>query len=279
VTPLPGGNVSLKGGAASCVTAVTARFGKSRPVAATWKKAGADTIDVTLPEGDAKGGALTLQVAGPSGVAPVTLTLAAPRIPTHLAASVIARNLQQPPPTTPVAISLGSDTEIPGTATLTLSLQAGKDAHFTGQEAVEIAAAAGGNTARLTVSNGLTIVDDRVVVATIKPADLLGPSAFGALRVRIVRDGAASDWLPVGTLVRLPILRQLQCPTDASAPCALSGDGLFLIDAVSATPGFDHPLDVPAGYPAQTLQVPRPTDGNLYLRFHDAPDVINKIAG
>jgi hypothetical protein len=169
---------------------------------------------------------------------------------------------------------------IPSSATFTFSLRTDKDARLTGQESVEIAAASGGESARLTVSNGLTFVDDHVLIASLQPAKLLGPSAFGALRARIVRDGAESDWLPVGTLVRLPTLSQLQCPAAPAENCTLSGEGLFLIDSLSATAGFEHPQAVPAGYASGTVQVPRPADGGtLYFRLHDAPDVINKIGG
>jgi len=277
--PSAGGTVLLRGGAASCVTAVTARFGSAAPVAAHWRKSGPDAIAVTLPEGDAKGGALTLQLSAPSAAEPEKLVLAAPRASARLDVSLIARNVRQTDAATPIAIHLGSDTEIPGGATLTLSLRADKGARFTGQEAVEVVAASGGAPARLTPSSGLTIVDDRIVVATIRPARLLGPSAFGAIKVRVVRDGAASDWLPAGTLVRLPALRALQCPADpAAATCTLTGDGLFLIDALATTAGFDHAIAVPAGFPGQTIDVPRPIDGNLYLRLHDAPDVINRLA-
>ncbi len=278
-TPSPGGTVSLSGGAASCVTGVTAQFGNAAPINATWKKDAPGTISVTLPAGNADGGALTLQVEGPSGIAPDRLTLVAPRVPLRLAATLIARNVKQQPANVPVPIELGDATEIPSAGTLTFSLRTDAGAELTGQEAVEVAAASGGDVARLTASNGLTIVDNHVVIASIQPATLLGPSAFGALRARIVRDGAASDWLPVGSLVRLPVLRQLQCPTPPSTTCELSGDGLFLIEAISTTPGFEHPIEVPAGYPSQTLQVPKPADGRLYLRLHDAPGVTNRITG
>lgn len=278
-TPSSGGTASLTGGAASCVTAVTAQFGAAAPTKATWKKDGPDTISVTLPVGDAKGGALRLEVDGPSGTSPDWLTLVAPRAPVRLGATLIARNVDQHPASMQVPIELGDAAEIPSAATLTFSLRTDMGAELTGQETVEVAAASGGEPARLTTSNGLTIVDNHVVIATLHPAALLGPSAFGALRARIVRDGAASDWLSVGSLVRLPVLRQLQCPASPSTTCELSGDGLFLVDAISATPGFEHPVEVPAGYPSQTLQVPKPADGRLYLRLHDAPGVTNRISG
>ena len=277
--PSAGGTTSLVGGAAACVTGVTLQSGNAAPVRTTWKKDGPDRITISLPAGDGKG-ALAVLVAGPSDALLDKVILAAPRTPARLGTSMIAHNVQRPAASGPVAIALGNDAVIPSTATFTFSLRTEKDARLTGQESIEIAAASGGDSARLTVSNGLTFVDDHVVIATLQPAKLLGASAFGALRARIMRDGAESDWLPVGTLVRLPTLSQLQCPAAPADSCTLSGDSLFLIDSLSATPGFEHPQAVPTGYAAGTLQVPRPADGGaLYLRLHDAPDVINKIGG
>lgn len=277
--PSAGGTTALVGGAAACVTGVTLQIGGAAPVRTTWKKEGPDRISIALPAGDGKG-ALAVEIAGPAGAAPDKVVLAAPRTPTRLAASMIAHNVQRAAASGPVAITLGSDSEIPGNATFTFSLRTDGNARLTGQESIEIAAASGGEGARLTVSNGLTFVDDHVLIATFQPGRLLGPSAFGALKARIVRDGAESDWLPIGTLVRLPTLTQLQCGAAPADGCTLTGSGLFLIDSLSATPGFEHPQAVPAGYASDTLPVPRPADnGALYFRLHDAPDVVNRIGG
>jgi hypothetical protein len=277
--PSAGGTTSLVGGAAACVTGVTLQSGNAAPVKASWKKDGPDRISISLPAGDGKS-ALAVQITGPGDASPDRVVLAAPRSPARLGASMIAHDVQRPAASGPVTIALGNDALVPSTATFTLSLRTDKDARLTGQESIEIAAASGGDSARLSVSNGLTFVDDHVVITTLQPARLLGPSAFGALKARIVRDGAESDWLPIGTLVRLPTLSQLQCPAAPADGCTLSGDGLFLIDSLSATPGFEHPQVVPAGYASGTLRVPRPADGGaLYLRLHDAPDVTNRIGG
>ena len=110
------------------------------------------------------------------------------------------------------------------------------------------------------------------------PAAVLGASAFGPLRARVVRDGVAGEWVALGTLVRLPRLAQLTCPPDASAQCSLSGDGLFLIAALSATPGFEQAVAVPDGYPNAAIAVPHPIGGTLYLRLRDDPGSIARIA-
>jgi hypothetical protein len=35
---------------------------------------------------------------------------------------------------------------------------------------------------------------------------------------------------------------------------------------------------VPQGFPGGALTVPRPSDGRLYVKLRDAPDVVNEVA-
>jgi hypothetical protein len=86
-------------------------------------------------------------------------------------------------------------------------------------------------------------------------------------------DGA---WQPLATLVRLPALHELKCPTAADQPCQLSGSDLYLIDSLSTSPSFDKPVSVPEGFTGASLPAPRPTDGRLYVKLHDAPQVVNE---
>lgn len=268
--------VTLTGGAAACVSGVTTQIGSDPAQPAGWKASGPDAISVTLP-GAARTGAMTIEVAGPPGVAADRLTLAEAAAPRGMHATVIARAVQRPAAGGPVPITLASDADIPGDATLTVSLRADKGSRFSGKETIEIAAESGGGTAMLSGANGVRLADQQVALVTVAPAATLGPSAFGPLRARIVRDGIAGDWVPLGTLVRLPRLQQWNCPPDAAANCTLSGDSLFLIDALSATPGFEHPTAVPEGYPDTSITVPRPAGGTLYLRLRDDPSAMAHI--
>ena len=266
------------GGVAACVTGVSAQSGGDPLQPANWRATAADTISITLPAGTPKGAATTIVIAGPAGAAD-RLALPGSTPPKGVGATLIAHAVQRPEATTPVAITLGSDAEVPGDATSTFSLRANNGARFTGRETVEIATESGGATATLSASNGLRLADPQVVLATIKPADALGTSAFGPMRARIMRDGVAGEWLTLGTLVRLPRLRQLSCPADPAATCALSGDDLFLIDALSATPGFEHPVAIADGFPGTTVQIPHPISGTLYLRLRDDPGAVSRIGG
>jgi len=138
--------------------------------------------------------------------------------------------------------------------------------------------------------------DPHTVVATLDPLRAFGPSAFGALHVRAIfpprkrsdsqatsnpadtasEDDSSSNWLPLGTLVRLPQLTTLQCPSEPTALCTLSGSSLYLIDAIAPTPAFENPALVPDGYTGATLSVPRPAAaGTLFLKLRDDPKTVN----
>src|SRR5688572_2472394 len=80
-------------------------------------------------------------------------------------------------------------------------------------------------------NRGLTLQDAKVVVATLDPAKAFGFSAFGPLKFRVVAKGVAGDWQRLATLVRLPALKELRCPTAPDLPCKLSGSNLFLVAA------------------------------------------------
>jgi hypothetical protein len=165
----------------------------------------------------------------------------------------------------------------PSGAQITFSLRAEPPTAFRGDEKVEIGNAAGQVLTTLTTQAGLTLADSQVAIVSLNTGKAFNASTAGALSFRVVRAGAASHWRPLATLVRLPKLDGLACPADRKKPCALSGSNLFLIDALSATPGFGEPIQVPAGYTAQSLDAPHPTGGRLYLRLHDDPDVVNVV--
>jgi hypothetical protein len=63
----------------------------------------------------------------------------------------------------------------------------------------------------------------------------------------------------------------MQCPADDTQPCTLTGNNLFLVEAVSADPAFANPITVPDGYTGTTLSLPHPTANTLFLRLRDDP--------
>jgi hypothetical protein len=170
-------------------------------------------------------------------------------------------------------IQLRGADELPQAARVTFSLRARAPASFSRQEKVEVATEEGTSAVLDTGSGSLTFQNAKVAVATFEPARALGPSAFGPLRYRLISGDASGDWHPLGTLVRLPVLRSFECPEDPDAPCTLSGDNLFLLDAVGADAQFSRAVRVPDGFPGQSLQVPRPAASQLYLRLRDDTQV------
>jgi hypothetical protein len=173
-------------------------------------------------------------------------------------------------------VQLTSQDQLPQDAQLTFSVRAKLPATFGRDASIEVATEDEAFAATLTLANrGLTLADARVAVANIDPAKAFGASAFGRLKFRVVVGGLAGDWQPLVTLVRLPDLQALQCPSATDKACKLTGANLFLVEAFSADPEFKEPVPVPEGFPGRALPVPHPGKTGLYLRLRDDPSVIN----
>jgi hypothetical protein len=197
-------------------------------------------------------------------------------------------------------ISLTDPDDIPLSAHLTFTLKSLNSFPRNGEVEVETIDSTLRTVLTLAPSGGLVLQDPRTVVATLDPLRSFGPSAFGALRLRAIfpakprshssesaseeptkltpeEDTAspASDWIPLVTLVRLPTLGQLACPTDSTQPCTLAGSNLFLVQAVSNDPAFDNPIAVPDGYTGSLLNVPHPIASTLFLKLRDDPSAID----
>ncbi len=204
----------------------------------------------------------------------------------------------QPAAPTGLPVSVGDAHAIPLEGKLTLALRSDTPAKFARSEKVEVALEDGSLATTLSLPDRTLVLQDaRTALGYLSPSAVFGPSAFGALQLRVLAaDGTTSDWLPLGTLVRTPVIRQISCapraatarsgvstappaeadPTSAipaaGTPCTLDGSDLYLIDAVSGSASFTVASEVPAGFAANTLQVPRPADGHtLFLRLRDDP--------
>ena len=189
-------------------------------------------------------------------------------------------------------ISLSSADDLPVSVPLTFTLKTAQPFSRSGRVEVETTDGTLRSVLTLAPSGGLVLQDPHTVVATLDPLRAFGPSAFGALHVRAIfppkkhsdqaatntnaEEDASSDWLPLGTLVRLPQLTTLQCPPEPGAYCTLSGSSLYLIDAIAPTPAFDNPALVPDGFTGSTLSVPHPAAaGTLFLKLRDDPNPVN----
>ena len=176
-------------------------------------------------------------------------------------------------------IELAGEEELPQDAVLTFSVRARTPATIERDESMEIATADESFATTLSLANGgMTLEDSKVAVATLDPAKAFGFSAFGPLKFRVVVDGAAGDWQPLATLVRLPVLKGIKCPATPELACKLTGTNLFLIDAIASDAKFQHVVQVPDGFPGYSLPVPHPADGQLYVRLRDDPQAVNLAA-
>jgi hypothetical protein len=190
--------------------------------------------------------------------------------------ALIGQSVQPSPSSKESNIQLADQGELPQDAVLTFAVRAQWPAAFTREETIEVATTDESFSTILSFSNGgMTLENSQVAVATLNPAKAFGASAFGPLRFRVQAKTISGDWQPLGNLVRLPILKDLTCPSTPELKCKLSGTNLYLVDSLSNDPGFAHPVQVPDGFLGAALPVPHPAAGSLYVRLRDDPAVIN----
>jgi hypothetical protein len=191
-------------------------------------------------------------------------------------ASLIGKSVQPSVLGSDSNIQLADSGELPLDATLLFSIRAQTPANFARDETVDVATADESMVVSLSVAGGtLALENSRVAVATLNPQKAFGASSYGPLKYRVNARGAASDWQPLATLVRLPALKALECPVPPEVACKLSGSDLYLIDSVAGTADFGKPVIVPDGFLGSSLPVPHPSSGTLYLKLRDDPQVIN----
>jgi len=190
--------------------------------------------------------------------------------------TLVAKNIQPSRSGVASHIALSDSDQLPQDSALVFSIRTVLPEVFSRSEQIEVGTADNSFATLLSIGAGtLTLADTHVAVATLNPGKAFGPSAFGPLRFRVVADGVPGSWAPLATLVRLPRLASLECPSTAEVACKLSGTDLFLLDSVSADPQFHNAVQVPDGFPGTTLPVPHPQSGDLYVRLRDDPAIVN----
>ncbi len=158
-------------------------------------------------------------------------------------------------------VQLGSANDLPLQRKLVFFLRSRVPENFPRTQKIELSAVDGSFSTTLTLADGSLILEDaHTAVATVDPLARFGPSAFGPIQLRAISaDGVSGDWVPLGTLVRLPSFSSnsaLKCPRSATKPCQLSGTNLFLVTAVSANPDMSNPVDVPSEFAGNSITVP-----------------------
>jgi hypothetical protein len=228
---------------------------------------GADAVRPALKQGEAAKASVKLK-DGRTYEVKVAVVAARP------SATLISKSVRVAAAAGDHHIHLTSQNELPLDAQLVFALQASAPATFTREERVEVATGDGSSVVLDQAGGGMRLQNTRIAVATLDP-QAFGPSAFGPLRFRIVGASVAGDWQPLTTLVRLPVLKDLECEGGAESPCQLSGSSLYLIDSVSGDAQFHAPVVVPDGFTGVRLSVPRPAHGQLYVKLRDDPAVIS----
>lgn len=175
--------------------------------------------------------------------------------------------------TTSSTVRLSNQDELPQDARLNFFLKTQAPETFPPSEKVEVATADESFRVFLSVNDGnLTLQDSKTVFAVLDPMKLLGPSAFGPLKFRpVTADGIDGDWQALTNVVRIPNLKAVRCVPASEKQCTLSGDKLFLIDAVSTDPDFANAVTVPDGFVEATLTIPSPKGKTLYIKLRDDP--------
>ena len=190
--------------------------------------------------------------------------------------TLISKSIQKPIVS---PIHLDSDDDLPQDGRLSFVLKTEIPDSFPRTEKIEVAAGDGSFNVLLNLADGNLILQDvRTVVATLDPLKQFGASAFGALRFRpVAADGLKGDWQPLVTLVRVPSLNEIRCPTEPDQPCTLKGANLFLIDSIASDAEFKHTIPIPAGFIDTNVSVPRPDPTGLYIKLRDDPSKVNKV--
>jgi hypothetical protein len=205
--------------------------------------------------------------------APVTVNPPRPEI------TLLSKGVQDVTAATPSPVQFGSPDDLPVNERVVFFLKSGSPPNFPRSEKIEVSATDSSFHTTLDLADGgLMLEDSTTAVGNVEPLSRFGSSAFGPIRLRAISaDGSAGDWLPLGTLVRLPGFKELRCPRSVSKPCVLNGNDLFLAVSIASTPDFSNPTEVPPEYTGTQLIVPHPTGGVLYLKLRDDPSTVQTL--
>jgi hypothetical protein len=193
--------------------------------------------------------------------------------------TILTKSIQFDQESSPSAVRLGSGDEVPQDGRFNFFLKTQVPETFSAGDRIEVATGDESFRVMLSFKDGnLTMQDSKTVLAVLDPMKLLGPSAFGPLKFRPVNgDGINGDWQPLVNLVRVPLLKAVQCIAPEKQ-CTLSGDKLFLLDSVSADADFSNPVTVPEGFVEDALAIPPPKGKTLYIKLRDDPGTIDTVA-
>jgi hypothetical protein len=222
----------------------------------------------------------------------VPATVSAPRPQVDLLSKGVQHDESEGDPGVQPPVRLGSPNDLPLQRKLVFFLRSRVPSVFPRNEKIELASVDGSFQTALSLADGSLMLEDaRTAVVVLDPMARFGSSAFGPVQLRAVTaDGVSGDWVPLGTLVRLPGFtagpgsKDLRCPRNPNKPCQLTGTNLFLITEVGTTPDMANAVDVSAEFTGNAISIPNVvrsgangSSGTLYLRLRDDPSTVQTL--
>jgi hypothetical protein len=194
--------------------------------------------------------------------------------------TLLSKATQDDSVATPSPVRMGSPDDVPLGTRLVFFLKSVVPQNFPRNQNVEVAAADGSFHTVLSLADGsLMLEDSKTALGTVDPLSRFGSSAFGPLRARaIAANGVAGDWMPLGTLVRVPGFKELRCTHAVTKPCTLTGTNLFLAESISSAGDMANATEIPPDFTGGQLAVPHPANGGvLYLKLRDDPGTVQTL--
>jgi hypothetical protein len=193
--------------------------------------------------------------------------------------TLLSKGTQEEAQASPSPVHLGSPDDIPVDQRFVFFLRSSMPMKFPRNEKVEVAAVDGSfHTVLSLADGGLMLEDATTAVGNVDPLARFGSSGFGPVEARAISaNDVTGDWLPLGTLVRLPGFKELHCPHNLAKPCTLTGTNLFLTTSVAASNDFENAADVAPEFTGTQITVPHPVNGVLYLKLRDDPATVQTL--
>jgi type II secretory pathway pseudopilin PulG len=158
-------------------------------------------------------------------------------------------------------VHLVDQNELPVGGKISFVLKTVAQPGFSRSDKVEVASDDQTLRTTLEVSNGsLVLQDSSTLLGSFDPLKNFGPSAFGKLQLRALdSSGAPGDWIPLGTLVRVPMIASVKCARATKAAAAATAAAATRAAAASDAPTASEGSGPP---PVNDVATPAANDPN-----------------
>jgi hypothetical protein len=159
-------------------------------------------------------------------------------------------------------VHLVDQNELPVGGKISFVLKTVAQPGFSRNDKVEVASDDQTLHTTLEVSNAsLVLQDSSTLLGSFDPLKSFGPSAFGKLQLRALdSSGAPGDWIPLGTLVRVPMIASVKCARATKAAAAATAAAATRAAAASDAPAASEGSGPPP--PVNDAATPAPNDPN-----------------